>query len=269
MSKQKSTETLVRLTHETSVEKIELKDKIDLLTNMISHPTKSKRDTYIASHLYDKKGNFNTEHWEYQLTGTAAITSVPVILIFGTALTTSLVRGIEFSNEFLIATGGMVLAEIAAIAGTNAYMTAKGSKMSKDIRRELTKNLESLGYQITPNNEKTIQSIEIYQRNNERLLEGEVISTNNNQDIHLIEEDEFVLRISNLINQILDNPYPRFELDIAELKEVATDWITINIREYKRTGKRLDVSYAPTYLYDALSSEILPKINKTLKKVSR
>ena len=85
MSKQKSTETLVRLTHETSVEEIELKDKIDLLTNMISHPTTSKRDTYIASHLYDKKGNFDTEHWEYQLTGTAAITSIPIALIFGTA----------------------------------------------------------------------------------------------------------------------------------------------------------------------------------------
>lgn len=55
MSKQNSTETLVRLTHGTSVEEIELKDKIDLLINMISHPTKAKRDTYVASHLYDKK----------------------------------------------------------------------------------------------------------------------------------------------------------------------------------------------------------------------
>ena len=43
----------------------------------------------------------------------------------------------------------------------------------------------------------------------------------------------------------------------------------INIREYRRTGKKLDISYAPNYLYEALESEIISKINKTLKKVSK
>lgn len=269
MSKQQSTETLVKLTHGTSVEELELKDKIDLLTSMISHPTKSKRNTYVASRLYDNKGNFNTDHWEYQLIGTATITSVPVALIFGTITTTSLVGGINFNDGLLLATSAMALAEVGLIAGTNAYMTAKGSKMATEIRKSLITNLESLGYQITPNNEPIKESIESYQSNNERLLEGEVISTETNKYIHLIEEDAFVARVSNLINQILENPYPRFEIDIAELKEVAIDWMAINIREYKRTGKKLDISYAPTHIYDALESEILSKINKSLKKVSK
>lgn len=269
MSKQKSTETLVKLTHGTSVEELELKDKIDLLTNMISHPNKSKRYTYIASHLYDKKGNFNTDHWEYQLVGTATITSVPIVLIFGTAITTSLVSGVEFSDGFLLATSGMVLAEIGAIAGTNAYMTIKGSKMATEIREGLTTNLESIGYQITPNNEPLKTSIDSYKINNERLLEGEVISTGNNKYIHLIEEDEFVAKIANLINQIMEKPYPRFSFDIIELKQTAIDWMAINLREYKRTGKKLDISHAPIHIYDALESEVLSKINKTLKKVSR
>lgn len=269
MSKNKSSDTLVKITHNEEISSLELQDRIDLLTNMLAHPTKSKRDTYVAHKLHDSKGNFNTDRWEYQLMGTAALTSIPVILIAGSIQGAMLTQAIEPSQGILLATGGIVLAEAAIMTGTNAYMTIKGSKMSNEIKQRLTTNLESLGYQITQNNEQPIESIERYQTNNERLLEGTVISTGQNKYIHLIEEDEFVAKISNLINQILDNPYPRFEYDIEELKQVATDWMAINIREYKRTGKKLDISYAPTYLYEALESEILSKINKTLKKVSK
>lgn len=269
MSKDKSTDTLIRLTHGESVESIELKSRIDLLTNMLSHPTQVKRKTYVASHLYDEKGNFNTERWEYQLIGAAIVTSVPIILIAGSLQGAILTGQIELGSGVTLATTGMIAAETLAIAGTNAYMTVKGSKMNEKIKKELISNLESLGYQITSNHEEPTQNINSYQTNNERLLNGEVISTQNNKYIHLIEEDEFVVSISNLINQILQNPYPRFEDDIVELQGIATDWMAINIREYKRTGKRLDISCAPTYLYEALSSEIQSKINKTLKKISK
>lgn len=269
MSKNKSSDTLVKLTHGEEISSLELQDRIDLLTNMLAHPTRSKRDAYVAERLHDKKGNFNTDRWEYQLMGTAALTSVPVILIAGSIQGAMLTQAIEPSQGILLATGGMIIAETTILAGTNAYMTLKGSKMATEIRECLTTNLESLGYQITPNNEPIKTSIDSYKTNNERLLEGEVISTSNNKYIHLIEEDEFVAKVSNLINQILDNPYPRFEYDIEELKQVATDWMAINIREYKRTGKKLDISHAPTYLYEALEQEILSKLNKTLRKVSK
>lgn len=266
MSKNKSTDTLVRLSHGESVEKIELQNRIDLLDHMLRKPTKSKKDTYVASLLYDKKGNFDTDHWEYQLLGTAAITSVPIVLIFGTA-TGVLLSGANDPTLFL-ASSGMVAAEALAVGATNAYMTIKGSKMNTEIRQALTSNLESLGYQITSNNEEPIHSIEIYKTNNERLLNREVISTKSKY-IHLIEEDEFVARIANLIDYVLMNQYPRYEDDISELKCIATDWIAINAREYERTGKKLDITHAPTYLYDAIETEILNKVNRTLKKVSK
>ncbi len=269
MSKNKSSDTLVKITHGEDLSSLELQDKVELLTNMLAHPIKSKRDTYLAAKLHDKKGYLVTDRWEYQLTGAACLTSIPIVLIFGTALTTSLTMELEYSHGFLAATGGIVAAELAAIVGTNAYMTIKCSKMNEEIKQGLTTNLESLGYQITPNNEPLKISIDSYQKNNERLLEGEVISTQGNKYIHLIEEDEFVAQIANLISKIVENPYPRFAEDINELKQVALDWIAINIREYKHTGERLDISSAPIYLYEALEAEILGKINKTLKKVSK
>ncbi len=268
MSKNKSIEPLIKLTHGESIETLELKEKINLLTNMLSHPTKSKRDTYVASYLYDKKGNFNTEHWGYQLVGTAALTSVPIVLICGSA-TAALARGVDFNPTFLLAMTGMVGAEALAICGTGAYMTIKGSKMNEQIKKELIDNLISLGYQVTEPMVKPIQSIDKYKINNERLLNGEVISVKNNKYISLIEEDEFVTKISNLINQILENKYPRYQYDIDELKQVALDWIALNFREYKRTGKKLGIIDAPMHLYEAFESEILAKINKTLKKVSK
>jgi Txe/YoeB family toxin of Txe-Axe toxin-antitoxin module len=269
MSKSKSTDTLIRLTHGESVESIELKSRIDLLTNMLTHPTSSKRNTYVASHLYDQKGNFNTGRWEYQAVGVAAITSVPIIVVAGATQAALAAGMIEFGNGIMLASAGMIAAEALIIGGTNAYMTLKGSKMNNQIKKDLISNLQSLGYQITFDNEPLKESVDSYKTNNERLLEGEVISTNDNKYIHLIEEDEFVSKVSNLINQILQNPYPRYEDDIAELKGLAVDWMAINIREYKRSGKRLDNSCAPSYLYEAYESEILSKINKTLKKVSK
>lgn len=269
MSKDKSTDTLIRLTHGETVETIELKNKIDLLTNMLSHPRQTKRKTYVASHLYDQKGDFNTERWEYQLIGAAIVTSVPIMLIAGSLHGAILSGHIELGSGVTLATTGMVAIDALAISCTNAYMTIKGSKMEKKIREELITNLKTLGYQITPNNESLKQSIESYQKNNHRLLEGEVISTNGNKYIHLIEEDEFVAKVSNLINQVLQNPYPRYEIDIAELKELALDWIAINFREYKRTGQKLDIEHAPNNVLEAYESEILSKINKTLKKISK
>ena len=268
MSKTKSTDTLVRLSNGETVESIELKNRIDLLINMLSKPTIAKIKTYIASNLYDNKGKFSTNRWKHQLMGTAIITSVPIVLICGTA-TAALASGVQFNPTILLTTSGIIAAEALAITSTGAYMAIKGSKMNQKIKQELASNLESLGYQITPNNECKIQSIDSYQTNNERLLNGDVISIKDNKYIHLIEEDEFVARISNLINQILQNKYPRYEDDISELKGVATDWIALNVMEHKRTGKKLDISHAPTYLYEALSSEIQGKINKTLKKVSK
>lgn len=267
MSKNKSTDTLVRLSHGESVETIELENRINLLEHMLTKPTKSKRDAYVASHLYDKRGNLDADRWEYQLLGTAAITSVPIVLIFGAA-TGVLLSGANDLTLFL-ASSGIVAAEALAVGTTNAYMTIKGSKMNTEIRQALTSNLISLGYQITPNNENLIHSIKSYKTNNERLLNREVISTRTSKYIHLIEEDEFVARIANLIDYVLANQYPRYEDDISELKCIATDWIAINAREYERTGKKLDITHAPTYLYDALENEILNKVNKTLKKVSK
>ncbi len=269
MSKNKSSDTLVQITHGEEISSLELTNKIDLLTKLLANPIKSKRDTYVAAKLHDKNGNFNTEHWEYQLIGAAALTSAPIILIAGAMHGAILSGNIELGSGVALATTGMVAAEAAIITGTNAYMTIKGSKMQKNIREELTANLRSLGYQITPNNEPLKNSIESYQTNNQRLINGEVISTQGNKYIHLIEEDEFVAKVSNLINQILEKKYPRFEIDIAELKELAIDWIAINFREYKRTGKKLDIAHAPNNVFEAYESEILSKINKTLKKVSR
>lgn len=268
MSTKKSIVPLIKLSHGESIETIELKDKIDLLTHMLTNPQKGKRDTYVAANLYDKKGNFNTEHWGYQLVGASVITSVPIILICG-SLTVAMASGMDFNPALLIATGGIIGAETLAIGATGAYMTIRGAKMEKKIREELITNLKTLGYQITPNNEKLKTSMESYQTNNRRLLDGEVISTGNNKYIHLIEEDEFVAKVSNLIIQIQKNPYPGSEIDIEDLKQIAIDWMAINFREYRRTGQKLDISYAPNHLYEAYESEILSKINKTLKKVSR
>lgn len=269
MSKNKSSDSLVKITHGEEISSLELTNKIDLLTKMLAHPIKSKRDTYVAAKLHDKHGNFNTEHWEYQLIGAAAITSAPIILIAGAIHGAILSGNIELGSGVALATTGMVAAEAAVIAGTNAYMTIRGSKMSEDIKKQLITNLQSLGYQITPNNEKIKTSMESYQTNNRRLLDGEVISTQGNKYIHLIEEDEFVAKVSNLITQIQTNPYPGSEIDIEDLKQIAIDWMAINFREYRRTGQKLDISYAPNHLYEAYESEILSKINKTLKKVSR
>ena len=269
MSKNKSSDTLVKITHGEDLSSLELKDRINLLTNMLEHPIKSKRDTYVAAKLHDKKGELNTEHWEYQLVGAAAITSVPIILIAGAIHGAILSGNIELGSGVALATTGMVAAEAAVIAGTNAYMTIRGSKMSEDIKKQLITNLQSLGYQITPNNEKIKTSMESYQTNNRRLLDGEVISTQGNKYIHLIEEDEFVAKVSNLITQIQTNPYPGSEIDIEDLKQIAIDWMAINFREYRRTGQKLDISYAPNHLYEAYENDIIKKQSKTLKKVSR
>lgn len=269
MSKKQSSESLVKLTHEQDIESLELNERVELLTEMLEHPTKSKRDTYVAQHLYDEKGNLDTDHWEYQLVGVASLTSVPVTLIFGSAIGATIARGIDVNGDYLLATGGMVLAEIAAIAGTNAYMTKKGSKMAADIKTKLTANLEELGYQITPKNEPKVQSVESYETNNERLLDGKVISTGNNKYVSLIEEDEFVAKVASLIQEINESQYPRYEDDTEELRELALDWISLNAINYRKKGRRLDYSFAPTYVYESIRESAHSKINKTLKKISR
>jgi hypothetical protein len=124
MLKRKSSDALVKLTHdESSLETIQLKEKINILENMINEPSKMKRQVFIASRLYDDKGNLNTDHLGYQLTGTLALTNIPISIILGAGVLGCLTHSIELTNGLLITGGTFFIGETIAFTGISAYMT--------------------------------------------------------------------------------------------------------------------------------------------------
>ncbi len=338
MSKNKSSDSLVKITHGENIETLDLKDKIDLLTSMLENPKKMNRKVYCAKKYYDKSGNLNTDCGEYQLLGAAVLSSCPVAIIFATTMFASVVKDVNIPNNLILASGGFLAVTGFTIAATGAHMTKKGARMATSIRERLTTNLEELGYQVNqpdqeelnydfrsmissllreinackyPNYEEDINSlkdilidwIEIYenslaikgtkpevptnllerfleirtsasqkisffryQSNNERLLNGELIGGLNNDYISLIEEDEFVLKVSNLIKEIMSLDYEGFADDIATLKELAFDWLAANIKNYRDKGVRLDISLAPMYSFNEVEQKVKQESIKSLRK---
>lgn len=335
MSKNKSSDSLVKITHGENIETLDLKDKIDLLTSMLENPQKMNRKVYQAKNFYDKYGQLNSENLEYQLVGAATLTSLPITLIFGSAIIGSLIKGVNVPQNIVLASGTFLALEGILTSTACASMTIKGAKMSPEIREKLTINLQELGYQVNspkqrkqsnidftsmitsltneislckyPNYEEDINILRLlhtewieiygnslaikgtkpeipssilerylelrktiskkinqyrYRNNNERLLTGEVIGGLNNKYISLIEEDGFILKVRNLIDEILSLEYEGFADDIEELKELANQWLAANIKNYRDKGIKLDSSLAPIYSYTEIEQRVRSKSPK-------
>lgn len=340
MSKKQSSETLIKITHGQDIETLELKDKIELLTDMLEKPRKMNRKTYQAKNFYNKDGQLNSDSLEYQLVGAATLTSIPVTLVFGSAIVGSLIKVGNVPESFVLASGTFIALEGILAATECARMTKNGSKMATEIRNKIAVDLEKKGYQVNLPEEppkinfdtliiSLVNNISInqysnyeldyervrqlysrwlniksealankgqkpqvpqeilseyhslykeihqkiklfrYQNNNEKLLSGELVGGLNNNYISLIEEDEFIVKVRNLIDEILTSEYAGFADDIEELQALATDWLAVNIKNYRDKGTRLDSSFAPIHSYTEIEQRV--KNNKQVyhKKMSK
>ena len=343
MLKEYSSESLAKLTHDsTSLEKIQLKDKINIFENIIDNPDKMNKRIYMAAKLYDEKGNFNTDHLGYQLVGALAITSVPISILFGAGVIAAMFSNINVPQGLVIASSSLLIGETIIFTGVNAHVKKTGAKMVPNIKYILAKDLEKNGYQInTYENEKSInfdslilslinkvslnqyhkyevdllrvkelykkwlsiksdslaikgtkkqvpQELENeyhslyqeitnkiryfrYEDNNTKLLTHERIGGISNGHIQLIEEDPYILEISNLISKIPFKENTEFSEEIKELKEIATNWIAKNLKSYRDIGVKTDPINFPYERFNQIKEKIQLVLNqknteKTLKK---
>lgn len=229
MLKRTSSDALVKLTHdESSLETIQLKDKINILEDMINKPSKMKRQVFIASRLYDDKGNLNTDHLGYQLTGTLALTNIPISIILGAGLLGCLTHSMELTNGLLITGGTFFIGETIAFTGISAYMTSKGSKMADEMKNKLTIDLEKNGYQVS-------------------LPESK-------------EKIDFDTLILSLIGKLSVNQYPGYEEDFNKIKSLYSRWLDKKSESLATTGTKIPVPKELQNEYLNLYQEIHHKI---------
>lgn len=105
-----------------------------------------------------------------------------------------------------------------------------------------------------------------YEDNNQKLLTQEKKGNIESKYVHLIEEDEFVKNISNLIEEILSLNYEGFADDIESLKQLATEWIALNVKSLRDNGTRLSPTEVPFSTYNEIAYRVSLHNKKVLKK---
>ena len=196
MLKNHSSDALVKITHDKPLENIDFKDQIKILDSMIDHPKRMSRKVYQAKKFYDDKGNFNSEHWEYQLPGTLYLVGIPVGVAVIAGTIGSIKKDTPIHQDLALTTTTIIGAGALTIAATNAYMSQKGSHMAEEIKQEIITNLERNGYEI---------------------------------DLPKVETNhfDFSKEIMELIRKASICQYPSYELDIERLKKIHQTWISI------------------------------------------
>lgn len=229
MLKRKSSDALVKLTHdESSLETIELQDKINILESMIDKPSKMNRRVYLASKLYDTKGNLNTDHIGYQLAGTLALTNIPISIILGTGIIGTMTNRIDLPNGLLITAGAYIIGEAITFTGIGAYTTSKGSKMATEIRNKLAIDLEKNGYQVSLPEEQ-----------------------------HKMDFDALII---SLVSKISLNQYPNYEVDHEKVRQLYSRWLNIKAESLANRGIKPQVPQEILTEYHSLYNEIHHKI---------
>ena len=332
MLKNNSSEALVKITHNESLENIDLQDQIQILDKMITHPEKMSRKVYQAQKFYDDKRNFNPDNWEYQLTGAIYITGLPVGVGIIAGTVGSIIKDVPIPQDLALATTTIVLGGALAVAATNAHMSKKGSHMAEGIKQDIIENLERNGYEITlpeqpmdhfdlskdiielikkislckyPSYELDIERLKAihqtwisiysnslatkgskpqiprelmekyvylkrsishktklfrYEDNNKKLLTQERVGNIKSKYISLMEEDQFVLATSKLIEEILYYNYEGYERELNLVKGLATEWIAKNLKSYRDTGKKLPNEEAPYNMLERFTRRVRRKI---------
>lgn len=222
MSKATTNEKLRKIVHNNiQVENLELKDKIDLLTVMLSNQRKMNRKTYEASRFYDAKGYITSEAWEYQLVGTAKLTTIPISIIFAASAFAELSKSIEIPEYFILATGGVIALQTLTISATNAYMATKGASMANNIRESLQNNLEELGYEIN------IPSKELTLENDYNQIINDLIRV-----IELCKYDNYEEDINQLVS-LRNKATNGLSLDLSKELKLLKASISLKIQKYR------------------------------------